>query len=91
MNSFLHIPAIAREEGIDINVDMFDRIPRDTPNLCSIIPAGSHEMSDVDGAGGIPAVLHRLLNMVKDSPTVNVNCVSQISTEGKVLNDDCSR
>jgi len=90
-NTVLHIPAIAREAGIDIDADLFDRISRETPNLCSIIPAGSNEMADIDSAGGVPAVLNRLKDMIEDYPTVNGNSIKQIAEEGKVLNDDVIR
>jgi len=90
-NTVLHIPAIAREAGIDIDVDMFDKISRETPNLCSIIPAGPHEMADIDRAGGIPAVLNQLRDMIKDHPTINGKSIKQIAGEGKVLNDDIIR
>jgi len=90
-NAVLHIPAIAREAGVDINVDMFDEIARETPNLCKIIPAGTDEMADVDRAGGVPAVLNRLKDMLKDSPTVNGKSIREIAEEGKVLDDDVIR
>jgi dihydroxy-acid dehydratase len=90
-NTVLHIPAIAREAGIDIDVDLFDKISRETPNLCWIIPAGPYEMADIDSAGGIPAVLNRLKDMIKDSPTVNEKSIRQIAEEGTVLNDDIIR
>jgi len=90
-NAVLHIPAIAREAGVDVDVNMFDEIARGTPNLCKIIPAGTDEMADVDRAGGIPAVLNRLKDMLKDSPTVNGNTIRVIAEEGKVLDDDVIR
>ena len=90
-NTVLHIPAIAREAGIDIDVDLFDKISRETPNLCSIIPAGPNEMADIDRAGGVPGVLNRLKDMIKDYPTVNGESIRQIAGEGKVLNDDIIR
>ena len=90
-NTVLHIPAIAKEAGVDIDVDMFDKISRETPNLCSIIPAGTYEMADIDRAGGIPAVLNRLKDMIKDCPTVNGKSIRQIAEQGKVLNDDVIR
>jgi len=90
-NTVLHIPAIANEAGIDIEVDLFDEISRDTPNLCSIIPAGHHEMADIDRAGGIPGVLNRLLEMITDSLTVNGTSINQIAREGKALDDDAIR
>ncbi len=90
-NAVLHIPAIAREAGVDINVDMFDEIARETPNLCKIIPAGTHEMADVDRAGGVPAVLNRLKDMLKESPTVSGNTIQEIAEEGEVLDDEVIR
>ncbi len=90
-NTVLHIPAVAREAGVDINVDMFDEISSETPNLCKIIPVGTHEMADVDRAGGIPAVLNRLKDMINDSPTVNGKSIKEIAEEGKVLDDDVIR
>ena len=90
-NTVLHIPAIAREAGIDIDVGMFDTISRETPNLCAIIPAGTNEMADIDKAGGVPAVLSRLKDMVKDGPTVNGKPIRQIAEQGRVLDDDIIR
>ncbi len=90
-NAVLHIPALAREAGVDINVEMFDEIARETPNLCKIIPAGTDEMADVDRAGGVPAVLNRLKDMLKDSPTVNGKLIREIAEGGKVLDDEVIR
>ncbi|HBF43771.1 MAG TPA: dihydroxy-acid dehydratase, partial [Desulfobacteraceae bacterium] len=90
-NTVLHIPAVAREADIDIDVNLFDKISRQTPNLCSIIPAGPNEMADIDKAGGIPAVLNRLKDMIEDYPTVNGRSIKQIAEEGKVLDDDIIR
>ncbi|MCD6561751.1 MAG: dihydroxy-acid dehydratase [Deltaproteobacteria bacterium] len=90
-NTVLHIPAIAREAGIDIDVELFDRISGYTPNLCSIIPAGPNEMADINNAGGISAVLNRLKDRIKDSPTVNGKSIIQVAEDGNVLNDDVIR
>jgi dihydroxy-acid dehydratase len=90
-NTVLHIPAIAQEAGVDIDVNVFDKVSRETPNLCKIIPAGTHEMADIDRAGGIPAVLNRLKGMIQDSPTVNGKSITEIAEEGNVLDDDIIR
>jgi len=90
-NAALHIPAIAGECGIDIDVDLFDKISRETPNLCSIIPAGQNEMADIDMAGGIPAVLNRLKDTIMDSPTVNGKTISGIAGSGEVVDEDVIR
>jgi dihydroxy-acid dehydratase len=90
-NTVLHIPAIAREAGMDLEVDWFDALSQSTPNLCSIIPAGVHEMGDVDEAGGIPAVLNRLKAMIQDSPTVNGTSIMEIADGGKVSDPEVIR
>ena len=90
-NTVLHIPAVAREMGMQINVAQFDRLSRQTPNLCSIIPAGAHEMADVDAAGGIPAVLKRLKPMLNDNVTVNGQSILEIAEQAEVFNDEVIR
>jgi len=90
-NTVLHIPAIAKEAGIDIDVALFDRISRGSSNLCSIIPAGPNEMADIDRAGGIPAVLNRLMDSIKEARTVNGRSIRQIGEAGKVLEEDVIR
>jgi dihydroxy-acid dehydratase len=90
-NAVLHIPAIAREAGIDVDAAVFDKISSQTPNICSIIPAGTHEMADIDRAGGIPAVLNRLKAMLKDSPTVNGISIQQIAGKSEATDDDAIR
>ncbi len=90
-NAVLHIPAIARAVGIDVDAAVFDKISRQTPNICSIIPAGTHEMADIDRAGGIPAVLNRLQAMLKDSPTVSGISIQQIAAQAEVTDDDAIR
>lgn len=90
-NTVLHIPAIARELGIGISPDDFDRISGETPNICHIIPNGIYEMADVDKAGGIPAVLSRLRNMLNDAQTVNFKSIREIAAQGKASDDDIIR
>ena len=90
-NTVLHIPAIAREAGLDLGVDLFDKISRETPNICSIIPAGQAEMSDIDTAGGIPAILNRLEDMIKESPTINGVPIQEIAKLGRATDDKVIR
>ena len=59
-NSMLHLPAIANECGITINLDMANEISAKTPNLCHLAPAGHTYMDDVNEAGGVYAVLNEL-------------------------------
>ncbi|MGN1085502.1 MAG: dihydroxy-acid dehydratase, partial [Porcipelethomonas sp.] len=59
-NSMLHLPAIANECGITINLDMANEISAKTPNLCHLAPAGHTYMEDLNEAGGVYAVLNEL-------------------------------
>ncbi|MCD8066924.1 MAG: dihydroxy-acid dehydratase, partial [Oscillospiraceae bacterium] len=59
-NTMLHLPAIAHEAGVDIDLDDANRISAVTPNLCHLAPAGDTFMEDLDGAGGVAAVMKEL-------------------------------
>lgn len=56
-NTVLHIPAIAHEAGINLDLNLFNEISEKTPNLCKLSPAGNHHIEDFDRAGGIQAVM----------------------------------
>lgn len=59
-NSMLHLPAIAKEAGVHINLDIANEISRRTPNLCHLAPAGETYMEDLERAGGVYAVMKEL-------------------------------
>lgn len=59
-NSMLHLPAIAHEAGVDLNVDIANEISAKTPNLCHLAPAGNTYMEDLNEAGGVYAVMNEL-------------------------------
>lgn len=59
-NTVLHVPAIASEFGIEMDLDKFDELSRDTPHLVNLRPGGPYHIIDLDRAGGIPAVMSRL-------------------------------
>ena len=59
-NSMLHLPAIANECGVNINLDIANEISAKTPNLCHLAPAGHTYMEDLNEAGGVYAVLNEL-------------------------------
>ena len=59
-NTMLHLPAIAHECGIELNLDLSNEISAKTPNLCHLAPAGDTYMEDLEGAGGVPAVMMEL-------------------------------
>ena len=59
-NTMLHIPAIAHEAGVELDLDVANEISNRTPNLCHLAPAGRHYMEELDEAGGIYAVMKEL-------------------------------
>ena len=59
-NTMLHLPAIAHEAGVEIDLDMSNEISAHTPNLCHLAPAGDTFMEDLDRAGGVFAVMKEL-------------------------------
>lgn len=68
-NTSLHIPAIAHEAGIQIDLKLFNEISEKVPNLCHLAPAGNHFMEDLQEAGGVSAVMKELADhhMIDDS------------------------
>ena len=59
-NSMLHLPAIAREAGVELNVDIANEISARTPNLCHLAPAGHTYIEELNEAGGVYAVMNEL-------------------------------
>ncbi|MDR3091952.1 MAG: dihydroxy-acid dehydratase [Clostridiales bacterium] len=59
-NSMLHLPAIAREAGVTLDLEVANEISGRTPNLCRLAPAGPHHMEDLHYAGGVPAIMKEL-------------------------------
>ena len=80
-NSMLHLPAIANECGIEINLDIANEISARTPNLCHLAPAGPTYIEELDAAGGVYAVLNELVK--KDLIHTNVMTVT-----GKTLKEN---
>ncbi len=60
-NTVLHLSALAREAGVDFNLDMINAVSAKTPHLCSLSPGGKDHVEDLDRAGGIPALMQTLL------------------------------
>lgn len=71
-NSMLHLPAIAHEAGVDLNVDIANEISARTPNLCHLAPAGPTYMEDLNEAGGIYAVM----NEISKKGLLNLDCMT---------------
>ncbi|MBQ7360483.1 MAG: dihydroxy-acid dehydratase [Lachnospiraceae bacterium] len=62
-NSMLHLPAIAHEAGVDLNLDVANDLSAKTPNLCHLAPAGHTYMEDLNEAGGVYAVMKELTKL----------------------------
>ena len=93
-NSMLHLPAIAHECGIEINLDIANRISEKTPNLCHLAPAGPTHMPDLYAAGGIPAVQAELAKkglLDLDVPTVTGKTLGENIKGAHILNDKAIR
>jgi dihydroxy-acid dehydratase len=69
-NTVLHIPAIAHEAKINLNLDLFNKVSDRTPHLCFLSPAGPHHLQDLDAAGGVPAVMAELTKLGLIDPKV---------------------
>lgn len=79
-NTSLHIPAIAHEAGLTIDLKQFNEISEKTPNLCHLAPAGEHFMEELDEAGGVSAVMKELADaglLHTELPTVTGHTVGE--------------
>ncbi|HTZ17432.1 MAG TPA: dihydroxy-acid dehydratase [Dissulfurispiraceae bacterium] len=90
-NTALHIPAIAHDAKVDLPLGIFDEISRKTPHITNMIPGGQSYMEDLDTAGGIPAVMHSLRDMIKDNPTVSGTGIARIAKDAIVFDEDVIR
>ncbi|MCP4261698.1 MAG: dihydroxy-acid dehydratase, partial [Planctomycetes bacterium] len=90
-NTCLHIPAIANEAGIDIELDRFDEISRKVPQITNLRPGGEHFMEDLFYAGGIPAAMKRLEDIINDCETVSGFSTKEIAKQAIVYDNDIIR
>lgn len=80
-NSMLHLPAIAHEAGVEIDMEIANQISAKTPNLCHLAPAGPTYMEDLNEAGGIYAVM----NEISKKGLLNLDC---ITVTGKTVGEN---
>ncbi|WP_027398795.1 dihydroxy-acid dehydratase [Anaerovorax odorimutans] len=71
-NTVLHLPAIAHEAGIKLDLSIFDRISEKTPYIAKLSPSGVHHIEDLHRAGGIPA----LMNEMTKKDLINKDCIT---------------
>lgn len=90
-NTMLHIPAIAHEAGIELTLNELDIICRKTPHICNIRPGGEYFMEDLEYAGGIPAVLNRLKDRLKNNITVNAKQIKENIKNAPCYDNDIIR
>ena len=90
-NTCLHIPAIAHEAGIELPLEVFDEVSRRVPHITSLRPGGEYFMEDLFYAGGIPAVLKRIIDDIEDCPTVSGLTTHQIARAAEVHDEDVIR
>ena len=92
-NTLLHLPAIANEAGIKIDMAMVTEIASRTPNLVRIKPSGKHFPADLDRAGGTAAVMKLLLDagLLRDHLTTTADTVSSNVRKAQVLDHDVIR
>ncbi|MBR2220433.1 MAG: dihydroxy-acid dehydratase, partial [Phascolarctobacterium sp.] len=93
-NTALHLPAIAHEAGIDLPLELFDKISKKTPYLTKLSPGGSHHIIDLNEAGGISAVMHELdkLKLIKKScMTVTGKTIGQLIKHAEITRPDVIR
>ncbi|HFL2477619.1 TPA: dihydroxy-acid dehydratase [Clostridioides difficile] len=80
-NTVLHLPAIAYESGIELNLDFFDEISEKTPCLTKLSPSGKHHIEDLHMAGGIPAIMNELSKI----NGINLDCKT---VKGKTIGEN---
>jgi dihydroxy-acid dehydratase len=92
-NSMLHLPAIAHEAGVELNLDIANELSEETPNLCHLAPAGPTYMEDLNEAGGVYAVMNELNKknllytdlITATGKTVEENIAGCINTDPEVI------
>jgi len=82
-NTVLHLTALAKEAGVDIDLNLINEISKITPHLCSLSPGGSHHLEDLNRAGGISAVIKEL----SGAGLINNEC---ITVTGKTVGENTS-
>ncbi|MGL5951209.1 MAG: dihydroxy-acid dehydratase, partial [Cetobacterium sp.] len=92
-NTALHLPAVAYECGINLNLDIFDEVSKNTKQIVKLSPASSYFIEDFDEAGGVSAVLKVLKenNLLKSNLSVTLKDILEVAEKGRVLDKDIIR
>ena len=88
-NATLHLPAIARKAGVELPLEAFDRLGRDTPLIAKFQPASAYDVVDLHEAGGVAAVLRTLAPILhSETATVDGRTLGQTAAEARVARPD---
>ena len=87
-NAVVHLIAIAGRVGVELTLDDFDRLSRETPFITNVKPSGEYLMEDFYYAGGLPAVMKEILPLLHDLPTANGKTVVENFRDAKCSNRD---
>ena len=91
-NMVLHMIAMAKEAGVNVDFDIWDRLSRETPTLVKLAPSGPWGVTDLGDAGGVPAVMKALGNLIHpDTATVGGRTAGELVREAVIANADCIR
>lgn len=90
-NTVLHLLAISNDAGVELPLELFDKLSRVTPHIVSIEPVGEHYMEDLHWAGGIMAVMSRIKDRIKDNPTVSGKGIKGCIKEVDYIDDNVIR
>ncbi len=91
-NTILHLKAVANEAAIDLPLELFDDISRRTPQLCSMSPGGIYKIVDLHNAGGVPALMKELDDLLHlDLPTVSGKTIKEIIDQARVFDSEVIR
>ncbi len=90
-NTVLHLPAIAREAGIRLSLDLFDEISRRTPHIVAIDPASEYTIADLDESGGVPMLMKKAKDLLSNEMTVSGKTVYEIAEQAFVRGRDIIR
>jgi dihydroxy-acid dehydratase len=91
-NSVLHLAAIAHEAGVEFPLSLINEISDSVPHICKLSPASDYHIEDLDLAGGIPAIMHELLGLLRlEAGTILGKPLGDIAKKAKVKNRDVIR
>jgi dihydroxy-acid dehydratase len=90
-NTVLHIPAIAHDSGVHLPLNLFDKLSKTSPHIADMLPGGQFFLEDLHYAGGIPAVLKRYRDRLKNNSTVSGEKVFDIADSADIRDTDVIR